>query len=148
MEFFLEHILEIIFGLISAGALAFCKHLANQLKDYKKLLAAQDVSESKALIQNEIVPLSKKIDEFKVILQEHEEISLHRIEMIVEMYRFDLIQSCKHYLRQGYMTQDQYDQLTELYKVYHGLGGNGQAQEYFEKTADLPIHNNEEESEK
>lgn len=140
MEFFLEHILEIIFGLVSAGALAFCKHLANQLKDYKKLLAAQNDSESKALVQNEIAPLSQKIDEFKRILQDHEDISMHRIEMILEMYRFELIQSCKRYLRQGYMTQDQYDQLTELYKVYHGLGGNGQAQEYFEKASDLPIH--------
>jgi hypothetical protein len=37
------------------------------------------------------------------------------------------------------MTQDQYDQLTEFYKLYEGLGGNGQAKEYYEKTVKLEI---------
>ncbi len=37
------------------------------------------------------------------------------------------------------MTQDQYDQLTEFYKLYHSLGGNGQAKEYYEKTMELEI---------
>jgi hypothetical protein len=37
------------------------------------------------------------------------------------------------------MTQNEYDQLTEFYKIYIGLGGNGQAKEYYEKAIDLPI---------
>jgi hypothetical protein len=31
MSFLSEHIIEIVFGLISAGALAFCKYLYKQV---------------------------------------------------------------------------------------------------------------------
>jgi hypothetical protein len=27
-----------------------------------------------------------------------------------------------------------------MYKLYHGLGGNGQAQEYYEKVLRLDVH--------
>jgi hypothetical protein len=39
------------------------------------------------------------------------------------------------------MTQDQFEQLSEFYKMYHGLGGNGQAEEFYDKTRALPIKN-------
>lgn len=42
------------------------------------------------------------------------------------------------------MTQDQFEQLTEFYRVYTGLGGNGQAKEYYEKVMQLPIITQEE----
>lgn len=61
------------------------------------------------------------------------------IDLIVSSYRFRLIQLCKIYIRQKYITQDQYDQLTEFYKVYVGFGGNGQAKEYYEKAIALPF---------
>lgn len=37
------------------------------------------------------------------------------------------------------MTQEQYDQLSEFYRIYSGLGGNGQAKEYHELVLELPI---------
>lgn len=37
------------------------------------------------------------------------------------------------------MTQEQFDQLSELHKLYHSLGGNGQTHEYYEKAAELEI---------
>ena len=61
------------------------------------------------------------------------------MNLIVASYRFRLIQLCKIYLKQRYITQDQYDQLTEFYKVYEGLGGNGQAKDYYEKAVRLEI---------
>ena len=45
------------------------------------------------------------------------------------------------------MTQAQYDQLNEFFKVYHGLGGNGQAEEYYDKAKALPIREHESEEE-
>lgn len=42
------------------------------------------------------------------------------------------------------MTQSEYDQLVEFYKVYSGLGGNGQAKEYYEKATKLKIRQNSE----
>ena len=41
------------------------------------------------------------------------------------------------------MTQKQYDQLVEFYKLYVGLGGNGQAKEYYEKAMVLEIRDAE-----
>lgn len=61
------------------------------------------------------------------------------MDLIIASYRYRLVQLCKIYIRQGYMTQDQYDQLTEFYKLYTALGGNGQAQDYYEKTIKLEI---------
>ena len=55
------------------------------------------------------------------------------MDLIISSYRFRLVQLCREFIKQGYLTQSQYDQLVEFYKVYHGLGGNGQAQEYYEK---------------
>jgi hypothetical protein len=33
--------------------------------------------------------------------------------------------------------------LVEFYKVYVGLGGNGQAKQYYDKTIELPIREDE-----
>ena len=139
MDFFSEHMLEIIFGLISAGALAFCRYLGRQIKELKQLQEDKSENEFKSLIQNEIMPLSSKVDECKRIIQQNEDVSHQRFELIVDSYRFIVIQLAKAYLRQGYMTQDQFDQLTEMYKVYHGLGGNGQAQDYYSRAMALPV---------
>ena len=36
MNFFVENLWEIIFGLIAAGALGVCKYFHGQLKEFKK----------------------------------------------------------------------------------------------------------------
>lgn len=61
------------------------------------------------------------------------------MSLIISSYKYRLTQLCKQYIAQGYMTQDQYDQLTEFYKLYTALGGNGQAKQYYEKTITLEI---------
>ena len=60
-------------------------------------------------------------------------------KLIINSYKFRLIQLCKTHLRDGYITESDFEQITEMYKLYHGLGGNGQAQEYYEKVLDLEI---------
>ena len=59
--------------------------------------------------------------------------------LIINSYKFRLIQLCKSHLRDGFITQADFDQITEMYKLYHGLGGNGQAQEYYDKVLELEI---------
>jgi hypothetical protein len=60
-------------------------------------------------------------------------------ELIVNSYKFRLIQLCKTHLKDGYITEPDFEQITEMYKLYHGLGGNGQAQEYYEKVLTLEM---------
>lgn len=58
---------------------------------------------------------------------------------LVASYKFRLMHLCKMYIAQKYITQDQYDQLTEMYKLYAYLGGNGQAKKYYDRAIALPI---------
>lgn len=137
--FITEHIVEILFGLISAGALAFCRYLYKQLMAYKKMLQEKENNDIVELIDEKLKPIVEDIEELRTYIRKIEDKEIQDLTLIIASYRFRLVQLCKIYIKQGYMTQDQYDQLTEFYKLYHSLGGNGQAKEYYEKTMELEI---------
>ncbi len=137
--FITEHIVEILFGLISAGALAFCRYLYKQLMAYKKMLQEKENNDIVELIDEKLKPIVEDIEELRTYIRKIEDKERQDLTLIIASYRFRLVQLCKIYIKQGYMTQDQYDQLTEFYKLYHSLGGNGQAKEYYEKTIELEI---------
>lgn len=137
--FITEHIVEILFGLISAGALAFCRYLYKQLMAYKKMLQEKENNDIVELIDEKLKPIVEDIEELRTYIRKIEYKERQDLTLIIASYRFRLVQLCKIYIKQGYMTQDQYDQLTEFYKLYHSLGGNGQAKEYYEKTMELEI---------
>ena len=137
--FITEHIVEILFGLISAGALAFCRYLYKQLMAYKKMLQEKENNDIVELIDEKLKPIVEDIEELRTYIRKIEDKERQDLTLIIASYRFRLVQLCKIYIKQGYMTQDQYDQLTEFYKLYHSLGGNGQAKEYHEKTMELEI---------
>ena len=137
--FITEHIVEILFGLISAGALAFCRYLYKQLMAYKKMLQEKENNDIVGLIDEKLKPIVEDIEELRTYIRKIEDKERQDLTLIIASYRFRLVQLCKIYIKQGYMTQDQYDQLTEFYKLYHSLGGNGQAKEYYEKTMELEI---------
>lgn len=139
LTFVTEHLVEIFFGLVSAGALGFCKYLHNQLKNYKKLLEEKEDTELEKTIDSRIEPIQEEIEELRKYVMETKNIEKTHMELIISSYKFRLVQLCKEYIKQGYMTQEQYDQLSEFYRVYSGLGGNGQAKEYYELALELPI---------
>lgn len=137
--FITEHIVEILFGLISAGALAFCRYLYKQLMAYKKMLQEKENNDIVELIDEKLTPIVEDIEELRTYIRKIEDKERQDLTLIIASYRFRLVQLCKIYIKQGYITQNQYDQLTEFYKLYHSLGGNGQAKEYYEKTMELKI---------
>ena len=59
--------------------------------------------------------------------------------LIINSYKYRLIQLCKTHLRDGYISSDDFEQITEMYNLYHGLGGNGQAEDYYNKVKELEI---------
>lgn len=142
--FIAQHFIEIFFGLISAGLLAFCKHIYNQMKVYQKLAEDKKDEELKELIEKHIAPIQKEIDQLKNETTLKENIGKNYVDLILASYKFRLVQLCQTYLKQGYMSSEQYEQLMEFYKVYSGMGGNGQGKEYFEKAIKLPIKNDDE----
>lgn len=166
--FIIEHLAEIIFGLISAGALALCKHLWSQNKKFKKYTKEDENRKQRQIILDEIEPI---VQELTTI---HEEIKTNRYEtdaeiaqlktdsevthtnmraelgkiqegndknfaLILNSYKFRLIQLCKTHLKDDYISEHDFEQLTEMYKLYTGLGGNGQAKEYYDKVMELDI---------
>ena len=67
------------------------------------------------------------------LAQKHED----NLSKILESYKFRFIQLCKTHLKDGYITPEEWDQIVAFYDIYHGLGGNGQAEEYFEQVKKL-----------
>lgn len=53
---------------------------------------------------------------------------------------FDL---CDKYIRQGYVTKDQYKNLLKLYRPYEKLGGNDVAKKLMKEVDKLPIREDE-----
>lgn len=137
--FIAQHFIEIFFGLISAGLLAFCRYIYTQMKMYQKLAEEKKDEELEELIEEHIAPIKEDLNNLRSFVLEENKISERHIEIILASYRFRLIQLCQSFLKQGYMTSGQYEQLVEFFKVYAGLGGNGQAKEYYERTLKLPL---------
>ena len=106
---------------------------------YKKMLQEKENNDIVELIDEKLKPIVEDIEELRTYIRKIEDKERQDLTLIIASYRFRLVQLCKIYIKQGYMTQDQYDQLTEFYKLYHSLGGNGQAKEYYEKTMELEI---------
>lgn len=141
--FIAEHFIEIIFGLISAGLLAFCKHIYNKMKQYRELAEEQRNDMREEQIEKHIEPIKQEIEDLRAYIRNTEKLEKENINLILASYRFRLTQLCRAYIKQGYLTPDNYDQLTEFYKVYSGLGGNGQAKQYYDRTIKLPVRNDD-----
>lgn len=137
--FIAQHFIEIFFGLISAGLLAFCRYIYTQMKMYQKLAEEKKDEQLEELIEEHIAPIKEDLNNLRSFVLEEKKSSEKYMEIILASYRFRLIQLCQSFLKQGYMTSGQYEQLVEFFKVYAGLGGNGQAKEYYERTLKLPL---------
>lgn len=167
-EFIISHLWEIFFGLLSAGALAFCKYLWGSNKKLKQMQQEDQTRQQRQMILDEIEPIiqeltdinskintnkatmDKELAQMKVNAEHtHENMYdyLNKIQagnernftLILNSYKFRLIQLCKTHIKDGYITEHDFEQITEMYKLYTGLGGNGQAQEYYDKVITLQI---------
>lgn len=160
--------LELIFGLISAGALAACRYFWKQNKKLGRLQKEEENRKYRQMIVDEIEPIIEELgraeEDIKKIkkqgktfidgvsaeeklqhgkmykdLEKLQEENERRFALILNSYKFRLIQLCKTHIRDGYITQEDYDQVSEMHTLYKSLGGNGQAEEYFQRVQELDI---------
>lgn len=138
---------EILFGLISAAVIGYAKWKNSQLmkeKDQAEKNAAT-LAEQKldhkinTSIEIELEPIYQELEDLRKYCRDNENLEKSHMALIVASYRFRLIQLCKGFLNQGYITTAQMEQLGEFYKLYTGLGGNGHAQVYYNKAMQLPL---------
>lgn len=106
-----------------------------QAEENAKILAAQQLDNT---IEIKLEPVYEELEELRKYIRETENIEKTHMSLIIASYRFRLVQLCKGLLAQGYITTSQMEQLTEFYKLYTGLGGNGAAKVYYEKAIALP----------
>lgn len=146
---------EILFALISASVLGYAKWHGDRLKkekqqaeDNAKLIAEQNLDKKiSGAIDIELEPIYQELEDLRKYCRDNENLEKSHMNLIVASYRFRLIQLCKGFLNQGFITTAQMEQLTEFYKLYTGLGGNGQAQIYYNKAMQLPLQVDANESE-
>lgn len=148
MESFLaEWGLEILLSLISAAIIGYFKYQGSKLKkklaDYETMVAEQQEAKNQEYVEGKLEPIYEELEDLRSYIRETQNIEKAHMTLIIASYRFRLIQLCKEFIKQKYMTTAQYEQLTEFYKLYVGLGGNGQAKEYYERAMQLPIQDAE-----
>ena len=138
---------EILFGLISTAVIGYAKWKNSQIMKEKEIAEqnAATLAEQKldAKIENkidiELEPVFQELEDLRKYCRDNENMEKSHMNLIIASYRFRLIQLCKGFLAQGYITASQMEQLTEFYKLYKGLGGNGQAEIYYNKAIALDL---------
>lgn len=136
--------LEIVFALISAAVMGYAKHKVSQAnKERDEARANASILEAQKLdatIDHKLEPIQQDLEDLREYCRQTDLTEKTHIKLIVASYRYRLVQLCKGFLAQGYITPSQMEQLDEFYKLYTGLGGNGQARVYYEKAIGLPVH--------
>ena len=142
--FLAEWGLELLFGLLSAIVLGYAKFKGDKLKKEldtaKQLTEEKKKQEVKNSIESHLEPIYQELEDLRKYIRDTKNIEQSHMNLIIASYRFRLVQLCKGFLNQGYMTMEQRTQLDEFYKLYTGLGGNGQAKIYYEQCINLPPH--------
>lgn len=136
---FLENWDNILLTLVTTGALTLCGFLWKQIKNYQKLLHKEEEQKLDDHIEEKIQPIIDDMESLRNYVRQVDKDEKHKIDLIIQSYRYRLSQLCRLYLKQGYMTFEQYDQLNEFYHLYVGLGGNGEAKALYERVIKLEI---------
>ena len=127
--FIAEWGLELLLGLVSAIVMGYAKFKGDKLKkdldEAKKLAEEKKKQEVEDSIENHLEPIYQELEDLRKYIRETKDIEKSHMNLIIASYRFRLVQLCKGFLNQGYMTMEQRTQLDEFYKLYTGLGGNG-----------------------
>ena len=111
--------------------------LRNNIKEVKAHIAKDEEEFEKEI--NKVIRYhdhdKEEVDEqLKELAIKHEK----NLARIIESYKFRFIQLCKTHLRENYISEEDLTQIITFYDLYHGLGGNGQAEEYYEMVKKLP----------
>ena len=141
--FIVEWGFEILFAVLSATAVGWSKYKQDKMRKEKeraeenaRTLAQQKLESD---IEIKLEPIYEELEELRKYIRDTANIEKSHMALIIASYRFRLIQLCRGFLKQGYITTAQVEQLTEFYRLYTGLGGNGQAQVFFDMAIALPV---------
>lgn len=135
----LENWSKVLLSLVTTGALSLCGWMWKQVKNYRRLIEQQETNQMEEAIEEKLAPVLHEIEELRTYIRNVDTLNTHHLNLIIASYRYRLIQLCKIYLKQGYLTPVQFDQINEFYTLYHELGGNSNADNYYQKIKTLEI---------
>ena len=72
-------------------------------------------------------------------LQNNKKKTDYQNKALMLMLRQELKTLSKNYIEAGEITQEQYDEFSEIYETYHSLGGNGLATKLFDEIKKLDL---------
>lgn len=122
-----EELKDNVTNIVQEVCEGFRKDLENSLNDFK--------TESKSTFDYWQKKYWEAVDDLREVEKEFKVLR----EQDLLFYKYQLINACKMYIAQGYMTQFQFDKLSELHKIYNSLGGNSQGDLYYNKAISLSI---------
>jgi hypothetical protein len=108
MEFLMEWGLEILLGLAAAGITAYFKAESNKLKkklsEYESMMQEKRDEKTELMVEEKLEPIYEELEALRTYIRETESIEKVHMSLIIASYRFRLIQLCKEFIKQGYLT--------------------------------------------
>lgn len=154
-----EHLIDLLFTLVSAGLLFLCKKIWSDKETYKRIvennnnqIIADTVSaelkssldpivQDIAQIRREMSDLNKEVNTLKEDIKKLAKKEQTDVDIFLDSEKTRLIELCQEYLAKGFMTTDESQKLITLYNNYQKLGGNGEAEKNYKLASRLPVHN-------
>ena len=133
-------VLSLVIAILTYFLNKNIKAREEQDKRFQELLQAEQDTNMREEIEVQLDPIYKELEDIRkrILSLQDKEMKDHKesyesFQLILASYKYRLTQLCKELLSQGFMYQYQYDNLNEFYTIYHKMGGNGQAQDYYDK---------------
>ena len=136
LEWITKYWLEVLFSGIIGVFAWILKNFKSEMKHYQELLNNEEKEAYDQVIDKKLQPIHTRVTDVE-----------RNIDYIIDSYRFRIITLCQLAIDKGYMSQTDFDQLTEMFKLYTSLqikskGDNSDysiAAEYYTKAKALPI---------
>ena len=134
---------KIIVAVISAVLTGVIMGVINYYKNKPKAMLDETVEKAKdqsnEYTEQRVQEVIGEIEKLRKYVRDHEIEAKRQMDLIIDSYKYRLTQLCHLYLGKGFMTYDEYEQLTQMYTLYTKLGGNGQAKLEYERVSQLEI---------
>ena len=138
LDWIAKYWLEVVFSVVIGFFGWALKSIKKELKHYQELLDNEEKGAYVQVIDRKLQPIDTRVRDVE-----------RNVDYIIDSYRFRIITLCQLAIDKTYMSQNDFDQLTEMFKLYTSLNTKNNSDysivaEYFTKAKALPIKSYEE----
>lgn len=138
LDWIAKYWLEVVFSVVIGFFGWALKSIKKELKHYQELLDNEEKGAYVQVIDRKLQPIDTRVRDVE-----------RNVDYIIDSYRFRIITLCQLAIDKTYMSQNDFDQLTEMFKLYTSLNTKNSSDysivaEYFTKAKALPIKSYEE----